>query len=147
MPDDFGPLLDEIRRVLPESRLFALSDVQLAAIKNQYPDVPDHYLAFLRNVGHGALGDGYFAVYSGLCKPRDFFDKKTAEGLDGILFFGDDFAGWMLGFETRGNWRMVGVDSGWPKPHPQGARTVAEFVEELLARERQSQNGNRHRKD
>jgi hypothetical protein len=70
--------------------------------RGEYPDVPEHYLAFLQHVGHGALGDS--------------------------------------GFDTRNKWQMVGVDSGWPKPHPQRART-AEFVAELLEREKQSPDG------
>jgi hypothetical protein len=133
MTDDFAPLFDAIRRVLPDSRFEPVTSLQVAAIQQKYPDVPDHYLSFLRRVGHGSLGDSYFAVYSGPCEPSDFFDSKTADVLAGIVFFGDDFAGWMVGFDTRNNWQIVGVDSGWPKPVRQKAQTVAEFIAERVA--------------
>lgn len=134
MADDFGLLVDEIRRVLPESRLDPVDEHQLAAIKEQYPDVPEHYLAFLRQVGWGALGDSCFALYRGPRKPDAIFEKETAKRLAGILFFGDNFAGWMVGFDTRNDWQIVGVDCGRLKPHPQKARTVAEFVAQEVAR-------------
>jgi hypothetical protein len=65
---------------------------------------------------------------------HDEIHEETAKGLASILFFGDNFAGWMVGFDTRNNWQIVGVDSGRPKPRPQEARTVAEFVAQEVVR-------------
>jgi hypothetical protein len=128
MNDDLARLLQEIERVLPESHFEPVSSSKLAAIRQKYPDVPEHYLSFLAHIGYGALGDGLFAIYSGLCEPSSLFDKKTTEGLAGILFFGDDFAGWLVGFDSRNGWQIVGVDSAWPKPAEQEERTLATFI-------------------
>jgi hypothetical protein len=40
----------------PESRLEPLSSDEFAAIKQQYPDIPDHLLDFYRTVGNGRVG-------------------------------------------------------------------------------------------
>src|SRR6266852_7267526 len=128
MADDFASLLADIRRALPASRFTPVSEPELAAIRQRYPGVPEHYLAFLRHVGYGSLGDSNFLVYSGPCEPGDFFDPRTAAGLPGIVFIGDNLAGWMVGFDTRDGWRLVSVDSASPKPDSEKTRTVAEFI-------------------
>jgi hypothetical protein len=50
-----------------------------------------------------------------------------------ILFFGDDFGGWMAGFDSRDDWRLVGVDSASPQPHPQEGQTLEEFIARRVA--------------
>ncbi len=85
-------------------------------------------MSFLRHVGYGMLGDSCFALYSGPYEPAKIFDRKTAEALAGILFFGDNFAGWMVGFDTRSHWRIVGMGSHDRQPRPQSASTVGEFI-------------------
>jgi hypothetical protein len=104
----------------------------LAKLCAQFPDVPEHYLDFLRHVGSGSLGDN-FMIYSGPVGPEDIFDDETAAGLVGIVFFGDNFAGDIIGFDTLGGWRLVGRDTGYsPAPRPLEARTVAEFIAQRL---------------
>jgi hypothetical protein len=128
MADDFAPLLADIRRVFPSSSLTTLGDAQLATIRDRYPGVPDHYLAFLRTVGWGRLGNSNFMVYSGPIEPSEFFGPDDASCLVGILFFGDNFSGWHVGFDTRNGWELVGVDSASPDPFPEEATTIAEFI-------------------
>src|SRR5262249_31122300 len=101
MAENYPQLLDAIRRVFPASRLLPVGEAEAAAIRQQYPSAPDHYLAFLRSVGYGRLGESNFTIYSGPCEPREFFDADGAALLEGIVFFGDDFSGWMAGFDTR----------------------------------------------
>jgi hypothetical protein len=133
MADDFDDLLLAIGRVFPASGFTPLGESELAAIRTEQPGVPGHYLEFLRKVGWGSLGDGHFMIYSGLCKPGDFFGPAAAPQLDGILFFGDDFSGWMVGFDTRNDWRIVGVDSSTRQPYPQQAQTVRDFISQLIS--------------
>ncbi|VTR93261.1 Uncharacterized protein OS=Pseudomonas synxantha BG33R GN=PseBG33_0190 PE=4 SV=1 [Gemmata massiliana] len=128
MTEDVAPLLDAIRQVFPASRFAPISAPELAAIRKQHPDVPDHYLSFLRTVGAGRLGTGNFMIYNGPCDPSSFFDGVVASGLAGVLFFGDDFSGWMAGFDTLNGWGLVGVDSSSPRPVPERAKTIGEFV-------------------
>ncbi len=131
--EDFRSLIDAIHRVLPESQLKPVSTSNLLAIQRTYPDVPNHYLSFLQNVGFGSLGDSYFAIYSGLIKPGDIYGGNTPEALANILFFGDNFAGWMVGFDKRNDWQIVGVDSGRPIPTIQEEKTIAEFIAKEVA--------------
>jgi hypothetical protein len=132
MTEDFGPLLTALRRVYPTSQLEAVAEPKLDAIRRRYPGVPEHYLAFLRQVGYGSIG-GTFMVYSGLCEPDDIFDPATAAELDGLLFFGDDFDCWVVGFDTRHGWGLIGVNNGYLDPEPQEARTVGEFIARRIA--------------
>jgi hypothetical protein len=130
--EELGPLLAAIRRAFPASRFTRLEKPELDLLRHQYPSLPSHYLAFLRDVGWGSLGESNFMVYSGLCQPAEFFDPETAARLDGILFFGDNFADRMVGFDTRNGWRIVGVDSASPEPDPEDARTIGELIAERI---------------
>jgi hypothetical protein len=38
----------------------------------------------------------------GLLKPDEVLDADTASQVEGILSLGDDFAGWIAGFDQRG---------------------------------------------
>jgi hypothetical protein len=126
MAEDFSPLLDAIRRVFPTARLTPLGNAEVAAIRSRFPDVPDHYLNFLRHVGWGPLGDN-FMLYGGPVEANEIFGPRTSAELAGILFLGDNLAGWMVGFDTCKGWRLVGVDSFSLTPEPEPARTVGEF--------------------
>jgi hypothetical protein len=130
---DYAALLIAIHRVFPACRLQRVAEAELAAIRIQFPDVPGHYLEFLRHVGWGSLG-GNFMLYSGLVEPDEIFDTETAAGLAGVLFFGDNFSGEVVGFDTRDGWRLVGFDNSVSAdPDPQEARTLAEFIAERIA--------------
>jgi hypothetical protein len=132
MADDFGPLVTTLRRLFPACRLEPVPEPELVAIRRQHPEVPEHYLEFLREVGYGSLG-GMFMIYSGPVAADELFDPQTAAGLEGILFFGDNFAGWVVGFDTHRDWRLVGVDNGYLEPEPDEARTVGEYIARRLA--------------
>jgi hypothetical protein len=131
MTEDFGPLLTALRRVFPASRLEPVAEPELAAIRRQHPGVPQHYLAFLRQVGYGSLGRS-FMVYSGLVESDEIFGARSAT-LDGVVFFGDNFAGTVVGFDTRHGWRLVGVDDHTLEVDPEAARTVGEFIARRVA--------------
>ena len=131
--ENFGQLLHEIKRILPESRLTPCSDDEIDAIRQEYPGIPKHYLSFLKHVGWGSFGDSTFMIYGGPCEPSEFFDDATSQELGDILFFGDDFAGWMAGFEMRNDWRIVGVESSSRRPHVQEAQTIGQFMAQVVA--------------
>lgn len=132
MANDFEALAASIRGVFPGSRIELATEEQLAAVRRDYPDAPAHYTEFLRWVGWGSLGGGNFMLYSGLVGPADIFDEATATKLAGVAFLGDDFGGWVVGFDTRAGWRLVRVDNG-SAPDPLGQRTVAEFIAQRVA--------------
>lgn len=129
---DWDALQSTIRDQFPESDLTTLDEASIAALRAEHPDVPLHYTDFLSQVGWGSLG-GVFMIYSGPCKPSSFFGTNPPAALDGILFVGDDNAGWMIGFDTRNGWRFVGVDSCSRESSPEMADTLAAFIAERLA--------------
>lgn len=132
--EEFESLLAALQRVLPTCQLERVPEPELVALRQQHPDVPDHYLAFLRQVGWGSLG-GTFMLYNGLVEPGEIFDPQTAAKLDGLLIFGDNFAGEVVGFDTRQGWRLVGFDNGYhAAPELEQARTVGEFIALRLAK-------------
>jgi hypothetical protein len=93
--------------------LESVTEPELATIRRQHPGVPEHYLKFLRLIGYGSLG-GTFMIYSGLVASDEIFDPDTAAALDGLLFFRDNYSGWVVGFDTHRGWRLVGVDNATP---------------------------------
>jgi hypothetical protein len=132
MADDFVGLSATIRRVCPNDELERMTEAQANAIRRGHPGVPDHYLAFLREVGWGSLGSSLM-LYSGLIEPDEVFDTETAGGLKGLLFFGDNFSGDMVGFDTRCGWRIVELYHASLRVFPSETRTIAEFVADWIA--------------
>jgi hypothetical protein len=122
-----------ILRAFPESQLTPVPEQRIDAIRTRYPDAPESYLAFLREVGWGGIGGSNFMLYDWPSSPSGIFDPVTAAELDGVLFFGDDFSGWHAGFDTRNGWRIVGVSSAFPEVLPERDATIADFVARWVA--------------
>jgi hypothetical protein len=73
------------------------------------PDVPKDYLEFLGVIGAGQVGDGRYALYTGLVEPADIFGEVPAR-LANIVLFGDDMQGFCAGFDVN-TWKVVEIDS------------------------------------
>lgn len=130
---DYAALLSAIHRVFPNCRLQPVAKPDLDDVSKQFPGVPQHYLAFMQQVGWGSLGDN-FMLYSGLVEPHEIFDSETAAGLVGLVFPGDDFAGEVVGFDTQEGWRLVAFDNSYSaEAEPQEPKTLAEFIAERHA--------------
>jgi len=128
MAIDFKALAESIHHTFPGTQIEPATEEQLAGIRHAHPKAPEHYLEFLREVGWGSLGGGNFMIYSGPCDPGEIFDEATAAELAGILLLGDNFGGWLLGFDTLAGWQLVGVDNGSLEPKPVVQHTLAEFI-------------------
>lgn len=134
MVDGFEALVTSIRRVFPESRIEPATPEQLAAVRREYPEAPAHYTEFLRRVGWGSLGGSNFMLYSGLVGAADIFDPGTAAELADFAFFGDDFSGCVVGFDTRTGWRLVSFDNSYhTAPELLEQQTLAEFIAQRVA--------------
>jgi hypothetical protein len=104
------------------------------SMRERYPNIPEHYIEFLKEVGVGCLGDD-FAVYSEPVKPEEIFDNVIADAkLKKYLFIGDDFAGGMIGFDTSATpWELVTFDYDNVFPnHQNSPRTYLHFLERYL---------------
>jgi hypothetical protein len=132
MAEDFGALLTNLRHIFPASQLEPVAEPALAAIRREYPGVPEHYLAFLREIGCGSLG-GWFTVYSGPVEPTDIFGLGNAVELNGLVFFGDVVGSTLFGFDVREGWRLVGVDHHTLEIAPEEAATVAGLLASRLS--------------
>ena len=133
MTEDFSSLLTAIQRVFPGTQLEPVSEQELQSLQQKHPGIPGHYLRFLNQVGFGSMGPGNFMIYNGLCEPEEIFDSETAKDSVGILFFGDDFSGCVVGFDTRNDWRIVAVDNGYREPCSTELRTLGEFIARRIA--------------
>jgi|GEM_PF-4346821 len=121
-----------ILRAFPESQLTPVPEQRIDAIRTRYPDAPESYLAFLREVGAGRIGSDNLALYDGLCVPDEIYDSTVAAELNDILIFGDNFSGECVGFDTRNEWRVVSIDYGDLLP-TDGDATIGEFVASWIA--------------
>ena len=134
MAQDWAGLRQRIQIGFPTSRLAPMSDSELAELQRKHPQVPAHYLQFLKNVGWGNVGDMGFMFYQGPMEPSEIYDAETAKDLKGILFIGDNFGGWVLGVNERGN--LVSFDGSSAGPEPEEEGTVYEFLADWVWRVR-----------
>ena len=82
-----------------ESNLTTITQNELQHLKSLFAGLPDEYLSFLENIGHGSFGDCAFSIYGGPLGPDEIFDSETASELANYIFIGDDFSGWMLAYD------------------------------------------------
>jgi hypothetical protein len=91
---------------------FKLVDAKkLQVLRTRYPGIPEDYLEFLAEIGWGAFGDSYFAVYSGPIKAESIYDPVTAGRFKTLLMIGDDFSGCNAAFDTMRSWAIVEINS------------------------------------
>jgi len=92
-----------------------------------HPGLPESHIDFLREIGSGQLNACSFAVYDGFVEP-------PISRLEGILLCGDNFAGWSIGYDTRDQWRLVGLDSETWEALPEGSADLASFFSQWVAK-------------
>lgn len=95
-----------------DNRLEPCPPRSLAALRREYPDVPQDFLSFLAEVGRGSIGNSSFIIYGALVRPEAVYDRETAREYEGVLLFGDDFCGYNAGFVTTEGWRLVEIGPG-----------------------------------
>jgi hypothetical protein len=93
------------------------SPQKVAALRRQFPGVPEDFLAYLREVGAGNFRECQFKVYGALCTPDELLGKGVFDWLDPrthVLCFGDNFSGDLSGFLPEQDWEVVELwhDSG-----------------------------------
>lgn len=121
----YGDLLRDARTAGILEKLSPVSVEQLAALENQLEGIPADYLAFLRDLGTGAVGNDQYMLYDGLLTPDEFFDDTPPE-FSGLLLFGDDFQGWSQAFDPA-SWSVVEID-----PTDMSVRTIAPSFEAFI---------------
>ncbi|MEZ6128796.1 MAG: hypothetical protein R3C59_08950 [Planctomycetaceae bacterium] len=104
-------MYDELKALIlsdGESDVQCLSDEQVSAILAAYPDVPEDYLAYLVEIGWGAIAMS-FVIYNG---PKSFSDVYLrSDAPDTVVLIGDNMAGKCMGYDTS-TWDIVEVLPG-----------------------------------
>jgi hypothetical protein len=118
-------LADEDNRLTPVPR-----DV-LERIRKTYPTIPSDYLAYLEEVGWGAITMSY-VIYESPKLPSEIYGKNMTSVLKDLIFFGDDMTGRCAGFNTNG-WNVVEVLPGAQTAYSKWA-SFHEFVEHIISR-------------
>ncbi|WP_309397562.1 SMI1/KNR4 family protein [Cerasicoccus maritimus] len=121
-------IVDEIGGSLRKLKKQELDD-----IKGEHQGVPEDYLDFIGEIGSGDIYDGGYKIYDGLVKPSSIYDEDTAEDLEGVLFFGDDYQGYCVGFDVNDDWKVVEYDSSLGELDVI-AESFSEFIKAKLAR-------------
>lgn len=105
----YGDLLTNARTASTLNKLAPVSAEHLSALETQFGKMPADYLAFLRDVGAGALGDDRYMLYIGPLTPDEIFGE-VSPALSDLLLFGDDMQGWSQAFDPA-SWSVVEIDS------------------------------------
>tara|TARA_B100000745_G_C20007236_1_gene342051 strand:+ start:40 stop:441 length:402 start_codon:yes stop_codon:yes gene_type:complete len=104
---------DLLADTLPGGRLERFKKVELSIaekFKSIYPNLPEDYLSFLKEIGSGEIGNAAYIIYNGVLSPDEIYDETTAEDLSDILIFGDDMQGYCSGFDVEHGWTVVEID-------------------------------------
>jgi hypothetical protein len=124
-----------LRERHPDSVLKPLNAQQVARLKKQFPDIPNHLVQFFQEVGCGCIGKSRYMIYD-LLSPDGIFDKATAADLDGIFLIGDDFAGTHEAYDTKAGWKFGTVGgNGRFDPHILYG-TFIDFIEDWYVSEK-----------
>jgi hypothetical protein len=121
----YGDLLRDARTASVLEKLSPVSVDHLAALQNRFEGIPADYVAFLRDLGTGAVGNDQYMLYGGLLTPDEIFDDAPPEFSD-LLLFGDDFQGWSQAFDPE-SWSVVEIDST-----DMSVRTIASSFEAFI---------------
>ena len=93
-----------------------LNNDEIQKIKLKYKNLTDEYLDYLKYIGWGTFRESQFMVYKELLTPSDLdMDMEDVEDYDDIkelVFFGDDLAGTMAGFDLKGNGKIIEMHEG-----------------------------------
>ena len=84
-----------------------LSEEQLNKIIEKYPDVPQDYIAYLKEIGSGNFRECQFKVQSFLFNLEDVGLDEHYDIKSNIWFFGDNYCGDFSGFDLDLNNGLV----------------------------------------
>src|SRR5262245_30923669 len=87
-----------------------MREAEVAALAKKYPQIPADYVDYLREVGWGPIGNSTYVIYQTLMNADAIYDDEPAKELSHILFFGDNFAGYCGGFDTRRGCAVVEIN-------------------------------------
>ena len=127
-------LREKVIKNLPDSDLTLASEEYINDLLSAFPELPEEYLGLLREIGYGSYGKMGFSIYGGPLEPDEIFDPETAKELENYIFIGDDYSGWMIGYEkTKKGYRFREFDHQNPLDFEPS--NIVAFLDEELFRE------------
>ena len=73
-----------------------LTESQIASLRTQFPELPEEYFRYLRDLGWGEADSGRI-IYSGPIQPEKVYGARHQGST--IVLLGDDMQGFCLGFD------------------------------------------------
>ncbi|MEM7246377.1 MAG: hypothetical protein AAF533_13590 [Acidobacteriota bacterium] len=113
------------------ARRHTVSPATIDRLREEHSDIPEDYLAYLREVGCGDHFSDDFTLFGGLVPPDEIFDAESAAELGGILCFGSYGIGDIVGFLPGQGWKVVEIEHVLVSAHDV-ERTFGELIRELL---------------
>jgi len=100
-----------LRRVeTPDSthnKRIPLTEDKIRTLKENYPQIPEEYVSYLKNVGWGDFRQCGYGIYSGPVTLDSIGLQETYPLKEKVIFFGDNFSGDMAGFNLENNYSVV----------------------------------------
>lgn len=85
----------------PQNQREQLTAVQLRELLMMYPNLPTDFIDYLREIGSGSFRECQFNVAASLYTLDELGLQHYCELHDGIVFFGDNYAGNFAGFHIN----------------------------------------------
>jgi hypothetical protein len=83
------------------------SDSEIESIRNNYPEIPDDYLAYLREIGWGCARESQYIIHQGLswCHDDSSFNWFNSRGRK-FLVFGSNSMGDLWAFDAEHRFKV-----------------------------------------
>ncbi len=94
-----------------------MKEVEVAAVRLEYPGLPDEYFRYLADVGWGESESGRM-IYERPISPEGVYGPQLRES--DFILLGDDMQGYSLSFDTATGTLGEISDSGEWEPWPDG---------------------------
>jgi hypothetical protein len=107
-----------------------LDNENLKALPDEFPNIPEEYFLFLKEVGWGAFLDCTYAIYSGPIKLTSVFGEGMASLDEEICLWGDGFGGNPAGFKKKTG-EVVEIDHVSGRVEKTG-QTFGQFIRETF---------------
>ena len=110
------PTLDSVAEMLRtaeargekfESNRSVVSPDAIAALRVEYPGIPEDYLGFLGQIGAGSFLSSSYAIYDGPIEPDEIFGLRDDSWPPDLIAFGDNFSGDLGVFLPSSGWAVA----------------------------------------
>ena len=130
------PLFADLKRCKDTGRMLVgttpVPSATLDSIVMDHPSLPEDYIAYLREVGWGELGNSCYMVYSGPVGADEIYGEDLPADVSNLVFFGDDFAGYCAGFALDGDGTVVEIEPSTLELEPTGL-SFGQFIRRRIA--------------